>query len=370
VTLIATDIGNRKLKYRLGGQDWIAEDALVRLASPVSDDLRGTPLAPLIYLEGPAGIDRDPESGKLRRRSFLVGPDALRGGSMDLARVGTAALRVTSDAYKAQTLYTMARTLSKALTHEVPTGKKQMRAKKLVEADVTYAGGLPAESAAAKPELLAWLKGEGKHTVHVFTLGEVEYRLRVDKALIIAQHIAVTASMSFQESGSPLANGALHRKRLVLDPGGGTTDYGGNVGLDVIPGTEGTVRKAAYEIATMARELIQANHPGLRVSVLDVLAAMDLAEPAVYKAGALVGVRAELTQAAEMVTNSVLTDVTPKWEPHLSQAEVCIAGGTGQWMLPTVRRELRGARVLLLEHAIYRVCWGLERLGRHKLAAR
>lgn len=367
-TFIATDIGNRKLKYRRAGAEWVAEDALVRLATVVSDDLRGEPLAAFVYLDGPAAIDKDPDTGKLRQRAFLLGADALRGGAMDLARVGTAALRITSDAYKAQTLYTIARSLPRELTHEVPVGKKNVRAKPHVEADVIYAGGLPGESATFKPELLRWLKGEGRNTAHHFTLGEVAYTIRVDKALIMAQHIAVTASLSFSESGSPLANGALNRKRLVLDPGGGTTDYGGNVGLDVIPGTEGTVRKAAYEIASVARETIQATHPGLHVTVLDVLTAMDMAEPSVFLAGTPVSVRAALMQAAELVTNSILTDVTPKWEIHLSQAEVAVAGGTGQWMLPTVRREFKGVHVVLLEHAIYRVAWGLERLGRHKLA--
>jgi hypothetical protein len=368
--LIATDIGNRKLKYRAGGAAWVAEDALVRLSTAVSDDMRGGTLAPLVYLEGPAELDADPETGKLRRRAFLVGADALRGGSMDLSRVGTAALRVTSDAYKAELLYSLARSLPKDITHEIPEGKKQLKPKAVVEAEIVYAGGLPGESTAAKPDLLAWLKGEGKSTVHRFTLGEVEYRLRVPMVLILAQHIAVTASMSFGEAGSPLANGALNRKRMVLDVGGGTTDYGGNIGLDVIPGTEGTVRKAAWEVAAAARDLIQARYPGLQVSVLDVLVAMDQDEPSVFRAGEPVGVRADLTEAAEQVTMSILTDVTPRWETHLSQAEVCVAGGTGQWVLPTVRREFRGVKVTLLDDAIYRVGYGLERLGRYKLRAR
>jgi hypothetical protein len=364
---IATDIGNRKLKYRQAGMVWVAEDALVRQVAVVSDDMRSSRLTPLVYLEGPAEIDRDPDTGKLRKRPFLVGADALRGGSLDLARVGTAALRVTSDPYKAQVLYTLARSLPRDVTHEIPEGKKHHKPRPIVEVDITYAGGLPGESTTFKPELLAWLKGEGRATTHRFTLGDVEYRLRVSKALIIAQHVAVTASLSFNEAGSPLANGALHRKRLVLDPGGGTTDYGGNIGLDIIPGTEGTVRKAAYEIAAAAREIIQANHPGLTVSVLDVLTAMDMPDPSVFKAGEPVSVRCELAQAAEQVTMSVLTDVTPRWETHLAQAEVCVAGGTGVWMLPTIRREFHGIKVALLDDAIFRVGYGLERLGRHKL---
>jgi hypothetical protein len=355
---IASDIGNRKLKYRLDGETLVAEDALVRPMTTVSDDLRGERLSPLVYHGGPAELASEP---------LLVGADASRGGALDLARVGTATLRVTSDAYQAQTLYTLARGLPKRVTHEVPDGKRYLKPKRLVEADVIYAGGLPAESTAARPALLAWLKGEGRHTVHHFTLGETEYRLRVVKALVIAQHIAVTASLSFSDSGAPLANGALNRKRLVLDAGGGTTDYGGNVGLDVIPGSEGTVRKAAYDIAVVARDRIQARYPGLQVSVLDVLGAMDVAEPSVFKAGEPLSIREELRHAADLVTTSVLTDVTPRWESHLSQAEVCLAGGTGQWMLPTIRREYAGVAIRLLDQAIYRVLLGLERLGRHKL---
>lgn len=370
-TFVATDIGNRKLKYRHHGVDWIAEDALVRLVANVSDDLRMVRLKALTYLEGPAEIDRDPSTGTLRRRAFLVGPDALRGGAMDLARVGTAAVRVTSDAYKLQTLYTLARSLPRSITHESSGDKGRSRIRKTIEADILYAGGLPSESTTYKSALLSWLKGTSltaAKNIHVFTLGDSEYRLRVIGAMIIPQHVAVTASLSFSESGSPLANGALNRKRLVLDPGGGTTDYGGNIGLDALPGTEGSVRKGAYEIATLARDFIQATHPGLQVSVLDVLAAMDMAEPTVFKGGDPIGVRNELVQAAELVATSVLTDVTPKWEPHLSQAEVNIAGGTGSWVFPTVRREFAGIKVLLLDNAIYRVGWGLERLGRYKMS--
>lgn len=366
---IAGDVGNRKLKYRLQGENWVAEDALVRQATSVSDDLRGSTLTPLTYLDGPAAIDQDPNSGRLRRRPFLVGPDALRGGALDLARVGTAAVRITSDPYKLQHLYVLARSLPRSVTHE-PVGEKgRLKARKTVEAEILFAGGMPGESADYKAELLAWLKGASatSKNVHHFTLGAVEYKLRIRGGLIIPQHIAVTASLSFSEAGSPLANGALNRKRLILDPGGGTTDYGGNVGLDIIPGTEGSVRKGAYEIALLARDLVQAAHPGLQLTVLDVLTAMDMAEPTVFIAGEPVGIRAELLQAAELVANAVLTDITPRWETHLSQAEVDIAGGTGQWLLPTVRRAFRGIRVVLLDDAIYRVGYGLERLGRHKL---
>lgn len=366
---IAGDVGNRKLKYRQHGETWVAEDALVRLATQVSDDLRGAALALLTYLDGPAAIDQDPETGKLRRRAFLVGADALRGGALDLARVGTAAVRVASDPYKLLHLYLIARSLPRSVTHE-PVGEKgRLKPRKIVEAEILFAGGLPGESAAYKPELLAWLKGTGPgaKSTHHFTLGAVEYRLRVRGGLIIPQHIAVTASMSFGESGSPLANGALNRKRLVLDAGGGTTDYGGNVGLDVIPGTEGSVRKGAYEIASLARDLLQGSHPGLQLTVLDMLAAMDQPEPSVFIAGEPVSVRAELVQAAELVANTVITDITPRWEAHLGQAEVDIAGGTGQWLLPTVRREFKGVRIVLLDDAIFRVGYGLERLGRHKL---
>ncbi|RRR69155.1 MAG: hypothetical protein EI684_16460 [Candidatus Viridilinea halotolerans] len=101
-----------------------------------------------------------------------------------------------------------------------------------------------------------------------------------------------------------------------------------------------------YDIAGVARDYIQARYPGLQVSV-----------------------RQELIHAADLITVSVLTDITPRWEAHLSQAEVCLAGGTAAWMLPTIRREYAGVAIRLLEHAIYRVLLGLERLGRHKLRA-
>jgi hypothetical protein len=192
--------------------------------------------------------------------------------------------------------------------------------------------------------------------------------LRVTGALIVPQHLAATCSLTFSATGAPIANGMLHRKRLMLESGGGTTDYGGSVGLDIIPGTEGSVRKGAVEIATLARDFIIGVHPGLQVSILDVLAAMDLPEPMVFVRGTPTSVRRELQQAADIVATSILTDITPKWELHLSQAEVNLAGGTGQWLLPVVQRELGEiAPVTLLDDAIFRVGWGLERLARHRM---
>ncbi|PDW01702.1 hypothetical protein CJ255_17750 [Candidatus Viridilinea mediisalina] len=100
--------------------------------------MRGDRLAPFVYLDGPADLDPDHEAGRLRGQPFLVGADAVRGGALDMARVGTATLRITSDAYKVQTLYTIARSLPKSLTHEVPDGKRYQKPKAVVEADVIY----------------------------------------------------------------------------------------------------------------------------------------------------------------------------------------------------------------------------------------
>ncbi|MBX0328251.1 hypothetical protein K2Z83_11240 [Oscillochloris sp. ZM17-4] len=363
--LIAGDAGNRKLKFRDAGENWIAEDALVRHPTRLSDDLGGAALRPLTYLEGPAGIDYD-ERGKPRRRPFLLGVDAQRAGGLDQARIGTAQVRVESDAYKLQHLYMLARSLPRSLTHDLTAGRR-WKPKDLVEVEAMFAGGLPGEDAVHKPALLAWLRGKSAHR---FTLGETEFRIRVAGALIIPQHLAATCSLTFSATGAPIASGALQRKRLMLESGGGTTDYGGSVGLDIIPGTEGSVRKGAIEIATLARDFIMGGYPGLQLSVLDVLAAMDQGEPTVFIRGTPTSVRRELQQAADIVATAILTDVTPKWEAHLSQAEVNLAGGTGQWILSVVQRELgQIAPVALLDDAIFRVGWGLERLARHRMQA-
>ncbi|NNJ10606.1 hypothetical protein EKD04_009720 [Chloroflexales bacterium ZM16-3] len=364
---VTVDVGNRKCKYRRHGGPMVAVDSVVRRPTTTSDSLNGSTLCPFIYLDGPAGIDSD-SRGVTRKGIFLVGADALRGGSTDLARIGSARDRMGSDAYKILHLASIADALPPSVTHDQVGRSKKPKA--LVEADIVFAGGLPAADIAEKPALLAWLKGEGRKTVHHFTYGEVEYKLRVTMALIIEQHVAVACSMMFTEAGNPMANGTLLAKRLILDSGGGTTDFGGTEGLAVIPGTEGNTRKGAVDIADRARELVMIRVPDLQVSVLDLLTAMDMDTPTVFYRGKPMSVAEDLTRAGEEIGAAIVAVVMPRWSSQLSQSEVILAGGNAKHIERAVRTALDGQTlVTMLDRAIYRVAEGLERLLRHKLQA-
>lgn len=365
---IAVDVGNRKVKYRHNGGQMVVTDSLVRRPTTTSESLNGVnPLRPFVYLDGPAAIDAD-ESGKLRRGAFLIGADALRGGSIDLATIGSARHRMASDAYRLLHLASIADSLPPRITHE-QVGRTR-KPKALVEADLLFAGGLPAADMGEKPALLAWLKGEGRKTVHHFTYGDVEYRLRVVQSLIIEQHVAAACSIMFTEAGNPMANGAMLTKRLILDSGGGTTDFGGTEGLKVVPGTEGNMRQGAVDIANRARELIQTRLPDLQVSTLDVLMAMDQEKPSVYRRGKLVSIVEELDRAGDEVGASVVAAVIPQWSAHLSQSEVVLAGGNAAHIERAVRAAWDNlTQVTMLERPIFRIAEGLERLMRHKIQA-
>ena len=365
--LVTVDVGNRKRKYRRHAERWVAEDSLVRRPTTVTDHLdAAVALRPFVYEDGPAAIDAD-ERGRLQRRPFLVGADALRGGSVDLARIGTAHARIASDAYKILHLASIADALPRLVTHVSNGGVWYPRPE--VAADILFAGGLPAEDGGLKPALLAWLKGDVRRAAHAFRYGETLFRLRIVGALIVPQHVAAAASLVFDERGVPKANGALRRKRLMLDSGGGTTDFGGSVGLEVIPGTEGGTRKGAVDVAVLARQSLLARWPRLQLTVLDVLAAMDMEEPTVFVGGQPERVDAELAQAAEELATAILADVTPRWETHLSQSEVNLAGGNARHLFPTLRRafqQMAEVPVNLLDRAIYRIAEGADRLARHR----
>jgi hypothetical protein len=91
--LIAADIGNVNTKLRRHGGAWELEPSLVRLTSGRQGfSFAGDEQAvrPIVYHSGPAGIERNVP--------YLVGRDAQRAGTTDVALIGSAELRVHAPA--------------------------------------------------------------------------------------------------------------------------------------------------------------------------------------------------------------------------------------------------------------------------------
>ncbi|PDW05027.1 hypothetical protein [Candidatus Viridilinea mediisalina] len=92
-TLIAADSGNVTTKFRRQGGAWTIAPSLVRMLSGRTgySFTHATPVCPLVYLSGPAGIEP--------HAPYLVGHDAQRAGVSDVAVIGSAELRVHAPAY-------------------------------------------------------------------------------------------------------------------------------------------------------------------------------------------------------------------------------------------------------------------------------
>ena len=344
-TLIAGDVGNVNTKLRKCGGPWSVEPSLVR--TPGTGGYSLTEEAgprPIVYLEGPAKLPATP---------FLVGADAQRYGATDLAIVGSAEARVRSDAYLVLHLYLIVASLPAGAT----------------EAVVDFAGGLPAVDAGNRSVAEA-LRGR-LNGLHRLTWGGVEYSITVRRTLFVSQPVAALATLMFDPSGRVLANGALKRKRFGLDIGGGTTDFTGRVGLDLIPGTEGGVRSGVFEAARRARELVQQRHPRLRnLSDGDVLAVLRDPAQSIYLEGTPLDVSAEIELGVRQASAGILAEVLPRWERHLEGGEVLLFGGGGERMAGSVSSELAAlTRVTLLPDPIYRIAEGTERIARNRLTA-
>lgn len=341
--LITVDVGNVGLKYRAQGGAWVSEPSLVRSAPPqgYSFASAAAPRA-ITYVAGPAGIPA---------QAVYVGAEAERSGQHDLAIVGSAEVRVRSAAYLLLHLY--------GIVASLPPG--------VTEATVDFAGGLPVADAAT-PEVGAALR-ERLKGAHTLTWGETPYRVTVARTLLVPQPIGAIATALFSVDGKVRMNGALDHTRFVLDVGGGTTDYTGRRGLELIPGTEGGLRLGVVDAAQRACELIQARYPRLReLSARQVLQAMQGGGGVSYQGDPL-DVRSELDAGVGQTAAAIVASVLPRWERVLAQGEVLICGGGGALMARAFERELGAiTRVSLLDHPIYRVADGLERLARNKFA--
>jgi hypothetical protein len=356
LTLIAADIGNVNTKYRRQGGAWEIEPSLVRLFSTRMgyEFTSDTSVQPFVYVSGPAGIEANVP--------YLIGRDAQRAGVSDVALIGSAELRVHSAAYLLLHLY--------AIIASLPAGQTQ--------AYIAFAGGLPVEddsNAEVKETLRQRLTGrmeKGSPSLpHVVRWGHVEYTITIVKTSFIPQPIGAIATLLFSPDGKIQMNGALLRQRYALDIGGGTTDFTGRKGLDLIPGTEGGVRLGVQNAAETARALIQRRFPSLRhLDAAEVLALLRQGETTVYVAGEPCDVSAELQTATTDTAQAILAKVLPRWERTLAQGEVLLFGGGGQVMVSAISTMLTPLTpVTLLPDPVTRVADGIERLAKYRLQA-
>ncbi len=151
---------------------------------------------PLVYLDGPARIAATP---------YFIGRDAQRFGVHDQSIVGSAEMRARSNAYLLLHLW--------AILASLPIG--------VTEASIAFAGGLPVEdySNRAVGEIV---KNRLKGT-HRLRWGEVDYRIAIEKILLVPQPIGALATLLMTSDGRMRTNGDLNRTRLILDIGGGTS---------------------------------------------------------------------------------------------------------------------------------------------------
>lgn len=334
--LIAADIGNVNTKFRRQGGAWEIESSLVRMLSgragySFTNDI---PVRPLVYLSGPAGIEP--------HAPYLVGCDAQRAGVTDVAVIGSAELRVHSAAYLLLHLY--------AIVASLPAG--------ITSAQVAFAGGLPVEddtNPQVRETLRQRLTGKAEKSSppvpHVLRWGETTYTITIARTSFIPQPIGAVATLLF----TPV--------------GGGTTDFTGRKGLELLPGSEGGARLGVQNAAETARALIQRRFPSLRqLDAGQVLTMLRQSETTVYVAGEPCDVRAELQTALSDTASAILAQVLPRWERTLAQGEVLLFGGGGQVMAPAISAMLTPLTpVTLLEQPVTRVADGIERLAKYRL---
>lgn len=356
LTLVAADIGNVNTKYRRHGGSWAVEPSLVRM---VSDRVgysftNAVPVKPFVYLSGPAAIEPNVP--------YLVGEDAARAGISDVAIIGSAEVRAHSHAYLLLHLYAIAASLPPRVT----------------TAHIAFAGGLPVEddsTSHVKETLRARLTGRAEKGTppvpHVFRWGDEEFTLTVSRVSFIPQPIGAVATLLFTPDGRIQPTSTMLRQRYALDIGGGTTDYTGRRGLELIPGPEGGIRIGVQNTAETARALIQRRFPSLRhLDAGQVLALIRSAEPTLYVAGEGCDVSAEIQAAITDTANAIVAHVLPRWERTLAQGEVLLFGGGGSLMAESISAVLAPiAPVSLMPEPITRVADGIERLAKYRLQA-
>lgn len=344
--LVAVDVGNVNTKFRKNGRGFVAKPSLVRTPTDGSysfeNGAKKTPT--FVYESGPAKISSQP---------FVVGEDAQRSGVGNLAAIGSAAVRVKSDAYLVLHLW--------GIIASLPAGQ--------TIAELDFVGGLPMQD--YTNESIAQQLTERLVGTHRVTYARTTYQITIRRAWFPPQAVAAVAALIFDEHGRPRLTAETRKLRLVLDIGGGTTDYTARIGLKAVPGAEGGFRIGINHAADRARTLIREQHPELRnLTTSQVLEQFRAKKPELFVGGNPVDIRAEINQAKSTTAQEILVPVLTAWsESLLEEGEVIVVGGGGQDLWVPIHTQLRPvARVTLLPDAVFKVVEGLERTGLYHIA--
>lgn len=349
---VTIDVGNMNVKFRpQGGKVWAAEAALVTpaIAGGFQFTASSGPRS-LRYRSGPAQI-RDGE--------FFVGNDARTHGAGNVAMIGSARLRAATDAYLLLHLWGIIASLPKGITAPPP---------------LAFAGGVPAADFGAdgKTPAVTTLKARLKGT-HVLSWGAATYTITIDKILIVPQAIGPAACAVLTPTGQVRPD-ALTAQRAVLVIGGGTTEHSVRLGLDLRPGTEGSVAYGMAQVAERTCALLRSRHAGLAtLTTRDVLGAIQERgiQATVQLAGRPHLIGDCLASAASGLVDDVLAALPRAMIDALPQSEVILAGGAMRELGDVCKQRLRAqsGACSIATAPLYAVAEGIERLARFKLAA-
>lgn len=348
--LHAANVGNVNTRY-LRGTEYVLEPSMVAPAMDQGFQFAGEPLKALRYLSGPA-LSRP--RGAQAMPAFYVGRDAQRAGVHNLSVVGSAASRITSPAYLLLHLYTFVAALPAKTTR----------------ASCMFIGALPARDY-AQAELLAELKRRIKGS-HSLEWGRTTYEIQVDGVLLLPEPAADVAGLLFTDRGQPRAKEA-DRKRLTLNIGGGTTEVGGRIGMELIPGTEDGINLGFHDAAEIARQLLVAQHPRLQqVRVDDLIRAARSRSYQLTIGSEALNLKPFFAAGAEQIVPAILAALPPAWADHLPTSDLVVAGGAGEDFFTPLRSALSAqvASMDLIPNPVFSVLDGLVKFGRYKLAGR
>lgn len=350
--LRVSNVGNVNTRYLKGASDYVLEPSLVSPVQAGGFRFEGDAPKPFRYLKGPA-LSRP--RGVKEAPAFYVGRDAERGGVNNISVIGTATARITSPAYLLLHMYSICAALPAKTT----------------TAECVFVGSLPTRdynTAGTVEALKAKLKG-----AHLMEWGGVEYSVTIGGVLLMPEPAADAAGFIFTKEGAPRAK-EIDRKRLTLNIGGGTTEVGGRVGMDLVPGTEDGFKLGFNDAAEIARRLIIEDRPKLiNLKTEDVIRA---ARARTYKlrvgGSELVDIRPYVQAGAEQIAPAVVASLPTVWEGHMATAEVDVAGGAGEDFFTAVRGLLedRAEAVALAPDPVFSVLDGLVKFGRYKLNGR
>lgn len=344
--LIPADVGNVTIEYwPPNGDQWKIEPALVRTPAAGGYTFGATARAArtLQYVRGPAQLTPTP---------FLVGDEAAKYGVTDLAIIGSASMRVQSDAYLIMHFYAIVQSLPEDCS----------------EAEILFAGGLPARDTMT-PEIERALKARLKGTHVLRWLGR-EIAITIAGSMFVPQPVAACATMLFTPDGAIRSNGDLERLRFILDIGGGTTDWTGRIGLTLIPGAEGGADFGLTTAAASALRIVQSNYDAGSIThsqIMDLMRA-DTKTAIIHVHGSPVDITEHMTAGIAETTQAIMAALPAVWHQRLGEGELGICGGGGKKMSRRIKHDLgQITTVTLLPHPLTTVVEGIKRMALFRL---